>query len=54
MSQYRLGDYTTRKFLSRDHFQFHMVHKSDNTVYTFCARTEDQKIKWMKAIQDAM
>ncbi|XP_001946064.2 protein vav isoform X1 [Acyrthosiphon pisum] len=57
ISQYRLEDYTSRKFLYRENrwsYQFHMVHKSESTVYTFYARSEEQKMKWMKAIQDAM
>ncbi|VVC33602.1 Hypothetical protein CINCED_3A016799 [Cinara cedri] len=57
ISQHRLEDYTTRKLLSRDNrwsHQFNMVPKSEGTTYTFYARSEDQKMKWMKAIQDAM
>ncbi|XP_015375691.1 PREDICTED: protein vav [Diuraphis noxia] len=57
ISHYRLEDYTSRKFLYRENrwsHQFHMVHKSESIVYTFYARSEEQKMKWMKAIKDAM
>lgn len=58
ISQYRLEDYTTRgKFLSKDNrwsHQFHMIHKSDGTTYTFNVKSDDQKMKLIKAIQDSM
>ncbi|XP_050546450.1 protein vav [Daktulosphaira vitifoliae] len=57
IAQYRLEDCSSRKFLSRESrwsHQFYMVHKSESIAYTFYARSEDQKLKWMKAIKDAM
>lgn len=58
ISQYRLEDYTTRnKFLSKENrgpHQFHMIHKSDGTTYTFNVKSDDQKMKLIKAIQDSM
>ncbi|XP_034233685.1 protein vav [Thrips palmi] len=57
LREYKVEDVTNRRVLhqsSRWSYQWLLVRKSERTAFTMYARTEDQKRKWIKAIQDAL
>ncbi|XP_029175637.1 protein vav isoform X1 [Nylanderia fulva] len=57
LDDYRLEDPIGRKTLGRDSrwsYQWILVQKQGSTAYTLYARTEEQKLMWIKALQDAM
>ncbi|KAE8751318.1 hypothetical protein FOCC_FOCC001889 [Frankliniella occidentalis] len=58
LREYKVEDVTNRRVLQGSrwsyHYQWLLVRKSERTAFTMYARTEDQKRKWIKAIQDAL
>ncbi|XP_044728252.1 protein vav isoform X1 [Chrysoperla carnea] len=57
LSEYRIEDHTGRRTLNRDarwSYQWLLVRKTQQSAYTLYARTEDLKIKMIKALKDAM
>lgn len=57
LNEYRIEDHTNRKILSKEgrwSYQWLLVRKTAQTAYTLSARTEDIKMKMIKALRDAM
>jgi len=55
IQDYKVQDGVSRR-LSRDTrwaYSFNLVHKKESNVYTMLARTEDEKNKWIAAINEA-
>ncbi|XP_011312560.1 protein vav isoform X1 [Fopius arisanus] len=57
LDDYRLEDLVTRKTLGKDcrwSYQWLLVHKQAYTAYTLYAKTDTQKQRWIKALEDAI
>jgi guanine nucleotide exchange factor VAV len=57
LSEYKVEDVNNRRALNKDvrwSYNWFLVRKTEKTAYTMYARTEDQKRKWIKAIQEAL